>query len=445
VNEKLNAIVEWNPNALDEARALDEYFATEKTVKGPLHGIPVTIKEMAGVKGFKQTSGAPALKDFTPVGDSTVAARLKAAGAIVLGTTNNMELGLAFDSDNHLYGRTKNPYDLNRTAGGSSGGEGAIIAAGGSPLGIGTDLGGSIRVPSHFCGIVGLKPTQNSVSLFHHGALGVEMLTGFLPSMINTGPMARYVSDIELALEIISGADFEDPFCHALPYKRPAESPLPKRVAYFTTDNLIPAVHPSVQQAVRTVAELLANEGVQVTEAMPAEFPSSSDMMFRAFAIDGAIGAKTVLSMGQKPPTPPVARLLADIDSKSLVLDTREQLTQLQSVITSFRKKMLAFFKDYDALILPPCAHPACLPVDVCSDESGQHNVIAAFRFTYAWNVASLPSLVVGAVGTGTEDFEGLPVGVQIVFPPFHEPTAFAIARLLEEKIPSVRSLRPLL
>ncbi|HLJ65692.1 MAG TPA: amidase, partial [Stellaceae bacterium] len=163
VNPKLNAIVAIDPERVRaDAKAADAALAGSG-IKGPLHGVPVTIKDTFDVAGLKATSGTLGRAHHVPSSDATVVTRLKAAGAIILGKTNVPEFAAAYESDNLVYGRTNNPYDLGRTAGGSTGGDAAIIAASGAPLGIGTDAGGSIRVPAHFCGLAGLKPTSGRV------------------------------------------------------------------------------------------------------------------------------------------------------------------------------------------------------------------------------------------------------------------------------------------
>ena len=168
VNAKLNAIVVLcRRSALEEARRADE--AVERGEKlGPLHGVPITIKDAYEMSGVVSTGGTLGRKDFVPDRDATVVARLRQAGAIVLGKTNLPEISMGFESSNLVYGRAKNPYDTGRTPGGSSGGEAAIIAAGGSPLGVGSDAGGSIRWPAHCCGIAGLKPTTGRIPTGHH-------------------------------------------------------------------------------------------------------------------------------------------------------------------------------------------------------------------------------------------------------------------------------------
>src|SRR2546425_5503678 len=217
VNPQLNAIVQLTAEAaLAQAREADAAQARGE-IKGPLHGVPITIKDSFDTEGVISTAGTKGRASYVPQQDATAVARMRAAGAILLGKTNLPELSLAYESDNLVYGRTNNPYDLSRTPGGSSGGEGAIIAAGGSPLGLGNDAGGSIRIPVHFCGIAGIKPTSGRVPR-----------TGNFPGpggafdMIwQPGPMARFVEDLSLALPIIAGVDGRDPSIVPVPLGDP--------------------------------------------------------------------------------------------------------------------------------------------------------------------------------------------------------------------------------
>lgn len=204
VNPKLNAIVELTAErALSEAREADKALARGEA-KGPLHGVPMTVKDSIDTKGVRTTDGTRGYANRVAQGDASTVARMKAAGAILLGKTNLAEAAMAAETDNLVFGRTNNPYNLDRCAAGSSGGEGAIIAAGGSPIGLGSDAGGSIRLPAAFNGIAGLKPTLGQVPLSGHVPMeGVGM--GLDVAAI--GPMARYVEDLELVLPIIAGPD----------------------------------------------------------------------------------------------------------------------------------------------------------------------------------------------------------------------------------------------
>jgi len=207
VNPKLNAVVqEVGDSAREQAREADAAVA-RGDLKGPLHGVPMTIKDTLDTAGVVSTAGTQGRATFVPAEDATAVARMRSAGAILLGKTNVPELALAPETDNVVYGCTNNPYDLSRSPGGSSGGEASIIAAGGSPLGLGSDCGGSIRAPAHFCGLAGIKPTTGRVSRTGH----FPPVDGLMNRLWQVGPIARFVEDLTLALPVIAGVDWRDP------------------------------------------------------------------------------------------------------------------------------------------------------------------------------------------------------------------------------------------
>ena len=208
INPALNAVVQLVPEqARKQAQAADTALAKGELL-GPLHGVPFTVKDSFDTAGIISTGGTLGRKDFMPQQDATAIARLQAAGAIILGKTNTPELTMAGETDNLIYGRTNNPYDTDLSPTGSSGGSAAIVAAGGSPLDIGSDVGGSIRVPAHVCGIAGIKPNWGRVPRTGH-ILDYRM--GALEAMQQVGPMARYVEDLILTLPIMAGSDGIDP------------------------------------------------------------------------------------------------------------------------------------------------------------------------------------------------------------------------------------------
>ena len=266
VNPKLNAIVQLTAEtALEQARESDAALARGE-IKGPLHGIPITIKDSLDTAGVITTGGTKGRSSYVPKQDATVVARLRSAGAILLGKTNIPEICLAPETDNLVYGRTNNPYDLSRTPGGSSGGEAAIIAAGGSPLGIGTDIFGSIRLPCHWCGIAGIKPTSGRVP--RTGDI-LAFSVGALDSWAQIGPLARYVEDLALTLPIIAGVDWRDPAIVPMPLGDPQMVELKSlRCAFYTDNGLVPASS-EVADAVVAAAGALADVGASVQEACP--------------------------------------------------------------------------------------------------------------------------------------------------------------------------------
>ena len=207
VNARLNAVVQFTAEAaLAAARDADAALARGE-IKGPLHGVPMTIKDSLDTAGIVSTGGTKGRAAFIPSADAPVVARLKQAGAILLGKTNTPELTLSFNTTNLSSGPTRNPYDHTRSPGGSSGGAAAIVAAGGVPFDIGSDYAGSIRVPSHFCGVAGIKPTSGRVPRTGHWPGS----GGLFQSFTQLGPIARRVEDLELVLRVISGPDGDDP------------------------------------------------------------------------------------------------------------------------------------------------------------------------------------------------------------------------------------------
>lgn len=205
----LNAVVQRAPDALAAADSADEALARGQPI-GPLHGVPCTIKDNIDVAGLPTSIGTVGRANFVPPHDSTLVARLRAAGAIVLGKTNMPDLGLAAETDNLVYGRTNNPYDLARTPGGSSGGEAAIVAAGGSPFGIGNDSAGSLRIPAHWCGVAALKPTTGRVPKTTGDPAAPVFGTGIVNSLWQSGPVARSVEDLGPILAVMAGPDQTD-------------------------------------------------------------------------------------------------------------------------------------------------------------------------------------------------------------------------------------------
>src|SRR5690606_27612481 len=256
VNAALNAVVQLAADsATARAREADAALARGESW-GPLHGVPMTIKDSLDTAGVISTGGTLGRRDFVPENDATVVARLRDAGAILLGKTNTPELTLSFETDNLIYGRTSNPYDLTRSPGGSSGGAAAIIAAGGTPFDIGSDYAGSIRLPAHFCGIAGIKPSAGRVPrtgpIFPFG--------GVQDSYQQVGPMARYVDDLILLLPLIMGPDFVDPGVVPQPYGDPRSLELSTLRVSFHTDNGVMTPDPAVREAVEAAARALEPE-----------------------------------------------------------------------------------------------------------------------------------------------------------------------------------------
>jgi len=417
VNSKLNAVVQLTAEAaLAQAREADAALARGDT-KGPLHGVPITIKDMIETAGVICTSGTKGRASFIPKQDATVVARLRAAGAILLGKTNVPELGIAAESDNLVYGRTNNPYDLSRTPGGSSGGEGAIIAAGGSPLGLGSDAEGSIRIPSHFCGIAGIKPNTGRVPRTGH----FPGPGGGLDTLWQVGPMARFVEDLILTLPIIAGPDGHDVGIMPVSLGDPKAVDLKSLRVAFHTDNGILSPTPETAEVVRKTAKVLSDTGMAVEEGRPKGIEQTYEIIAGILAPDGGIGFQRFLHMiGTNEVHPLTQRFLELV--RPYAISTTEFLNFLFRW-DMFRRTMLSFMEKYDVIICPVNAYPA-LPHGVTLDL----DKLPAISYTQTYNLTGWP----GAVVRGGTSPEGLPIGVQVVARPWREDVALTVAQHIE-------------
>ena len=285
LNPKLNAFVQVDAEgARRQARAAEDAVARNERM-GPLHGVPVSIKSSIEVKGMRCEAGSKLRAGFVAAQDAPLVSRLRKAGAIILGNTNTPELLMAWETDNLLYGRTNNPWDLSRTPGGSSGGEAAAIAAGCSAGGVGSDGGGSIRVPAHFSGMCGLKPTPGRIPATGHfpTSVGPFALLGVV------GPMARTVADLKVLFEVMQGPDDGDPSAAPVPVRWPGRDDLKKlRISYFEDDGRTP-VTPETRAAVRTAAEALKCAGFEVEPFRPEGLEPARQLWWQFFGIAGGM------------------------------------------------------------------------------------------------------------------------------------------------------------
>ena len=262
LNPVLNAIVDFDAErVLSQARALD----ASKAPRGVLHGLPVTIKSSISVAGYRCEIGSTIHRGDVPKEDAPVVARLRAAGALILGTTNCPEFLMAYETDNVLHGRTRNPWDLERSPGGSSGGESAAIAACMSAAGLGSDSGGSVRLPAHFTGICSLKPTPGRVPGRGH----LPPCVGPFSVLGAIGPMARTIEDVSLLFEAVSGRDVLDPISAPVAMRRPEFSQLREQtIGYFEDDGLVP-VTAETRQAIQDSVRVLRGAGFRVEPFRP--------------------------------------------------------------------------------------------------------------------------------------------------------------------------------
>ncbi|MFI5311964.1 MAG: amidase, partial [Gemmatimonadales bacterium] len=380
-----------------------------KDRRGLLHGVPVTIKDSLDTAGIISTGGTKGRAAFVPAEDATVVKRLRAAGAIVMGKTNTPDLTLAFETTNLVYGRTNNPFDVTRTPGGSSGGAAAIIAAGGSPLDIGSDTGGSIRVPSHFCGIAGHKPTAGRVPRTGH-IIGAE---GAVESLTHIGPLARRVDDLALALSIIHGPDGVDPHIPAVPLGDHHNVTVRRlRVGHFTN---LGTLRPTAETgaAVEGALKIFEKAGCRLHTI---EIPGGDDLypMYTALMWnDGGASVARILERWGTKESPLFDRI------KAATTDSSADVTARLERWDRWRTQMLHLFADYDIIVCPVYVGPA-----------PAHGTFArpSAAYTQLFDLTGWPSTVVRA-GTSPE---GLPIGVQCVAHPWREDLSLAAAKHLE-------------
>jgi fatty acid amide hydrolase len=468
VNPALNAVV---VPLFEEARAHAEAADARRArgeVLGPLHGVPFTVKECFDVKGAPSTLGLSDRVGHTAREDSPLVARLRAAGAILLGKTNLSLLLHGLESDNAVYGRTNNPYDLGRSSGGSSGGEAAILAAGGSALGLGSDVGGSIRVPAHCCGIHGLKPTSGRLNMLGSG----DQQRGQEAVLDQAGPMARHVADLRLAMTVLTSGE-QGVNALAVPpvaWRDPARVSLQGlRVGFYTEDGFIDSA-PAVARAVREAAVALRERGAEVIELPPPDVARAISLYLGLLGADGGATKRRLLGAGTRDPNLSRVILLGRLPEWSrrllAVLAARAGQRRLAHAMrawgersvdaywrlidarNAYRAAFLARLdtERIDALLCPPYPLPA-----VPHGDSARLGPVNGHALLF--NLMGLPAGVVAAtrVRSGEESMRsvgrdrsehvarrievgsaGLPIGVQVAARPWREDVVLAVMEALE-------------
>jgi amidase len=388
-----------------------------------LHGLPVTVKSSIATAGFKCEVGSLLNKGEVPREDAVVVNRLRAAGALILGTTNCPEFLMAYETDNLLHGRTANPWDLDRTPGGSSGGESAAIAAGMSALGLGSDSGGSVRVPAHFTGICSLKPTPGRIP----GA-------GHLPSCIGPfsvlgaiGPMARTMDDVTLAFRTLSGQDPHDPISPPIVMRSPSLNDLRAyAIGFFEDDDLTP-VTPETRAAVQAAAQALREAGFRVEPFRPRTLEQLRKLWWKFFVQCGAMFYGPAIACKRAKLSPIFSEFLQI--AESLPPLTATELLNAWAELDVLRAKTLEELSAHPVLLCPVASIPAFRHGErEWTIEGRAVEYLDAVRHTQWFNTLAAPAAVV-PVGRSPE---GLPIGVQIVARPFQDEVALAIAAIVD-------------
>ena len=439
-DDKINAIcVRDFECGLEAARAADTARARGET--GPLLGIPLTVKESYNVAGLPTTWGFPPQKDFVPPEDALSISRVKAAGGVIIGKTN-VPVGLAdWQSYNEIYGTTNNPFDLGRTPGGSSGGSAAALAAGYGPLSLGTDIGGSLRVPAFHCGVYAHKPTYNMVPMRGHTPPPFPPLP-LDRDMAVIGPMARSAADLSLLLDVMAGPDpLEAGVGYRLALPPPRHNQLKSfRVLVIDSDPILP-VNKEIRDAIEKLAGSLARSGVSVSRQSPLlpNFAETSRLYMRMLmSFLGAFLAPDVIAGAQERAAKltPEDRSLAAERLRGMTLSHRAWLLD-DGARARLRAQWRELFKNFDALICPVMPTPA-FPHDHSPEQETRRINIDGKDYAYpdqlAWpGIATLPGLPATAIPIGLSP-QGLPVGVQIVGPWLEDRTPLRLAELIERE-----------
>ncbi|HUX05534.1 MAG TPA: amidase [Acidimicrobiales bacterium] len=427
VNDQLNAIVELRRDEVLASADVADAATKDGTTLGPLHGVPLTVKTNIDVAGYATTEGAEALKDFMATEDAPSVERMRAAGAVVLARTNMPDLGLRVNTESSLYGVTHNPWRHGLTAGGSSGGEAASIASGMSPIGLGNDIGGSLRNPAYACGITSIKPSRGRVPQGNPSAV-VEMALNS-QIMLAEGVLARHVGDVRLGLQAVMGAHRGDPQSIDAPL---VGRPVARRVA-LVPHPLGGDTHPDIVEGVRIAGRALEAAGYQVDEIEPpmvfesylawAELMVSTLSVTREF-IDPLMGAG--------------GRRFLDLTAGAFPEATADSLYYMHQNRFRVERAWRAFMTDYPLVVgptwtQPPFAHG----FDIIDDVSAM-KVVETYRFVLPANVLGLPAV---SVPTGVAN--GLPTGAQVIGPLFREDLCLDAAEAIEASVGVLTPIDP--
>lgn len=439
-NASLNAIVHvFGEEAKAEARKADADLAKGK-IRGPLHGVPITIKDAYAISGKAMTWGNPAMKDDVQETDSIPVSRFREAGAILIGQTNMPLLGDDWQTFNELHGVTNNPWDLERTPGGSSGGCAAAVAAGMSYLSLGGDLGGSIRVPAHFCGVFGHRPSRGIVPIMDVNPNSLS--TPPIPEweMAVAGPLARSAQDLKIALAVIGG--FSPPRNVALQWRmpRPRKRNLRDyRIGYVTDDTFCPVV-PEIREVYEEVVEALRSQGVNMIEGWPEGFDLRRNYLtWQYLTFSGLMtgGSYEQYARGHRPPGEETYFDVLEKASRGNFYEYKKKHHQRLIIQEVWR----TYFKSYDAFLLPP----AFIPAFFHDPTLRKSNLIRTSVGPRTYGHLNVWPSVSGLSGNPSTTFPvgstagGLPVGLEILGPTLEDATPIDLADKLSDLLGGFR------
>lgn len=421
LNPVLNALVDFDPDRVrEQARALE----TQEGPRGPLHGLPVTVKSSIATAGYRCEIGSLIHRGNVPEEDATVVARLRQAGALLLGTTNCPEFLMAYETDNLLNGRTNNPWNVDYSPGGSSGGESAAIAACMSAGGLGSDSGGSVRQPAHFTGICSLKPTPGRVPGRGH----LPPCVGPFSVLGAIGPMARSIEDLTLLFDVLSGPDAGDPASAPVALRTPSLADLrTQTIGYFEDDGLV-GVTPETRAAVQDAVRALCYAGFHLEPFRPQTLELLRKLWWKFFVQCGAMFYEPTIR-GKEGMLSPIFREFLGFAEAAGPLSASE-LLDAWAELDLLRGRTLREMETTPILLCPVASVPAF--------KHGQRSWIIdgakvdyldAMRHTQWFNALAAPAAVV-PVGQSPE---GLPIGVQVIARPWQDEDALAVAGVIDQ------------
>ena len=420
LNPRLNAFADFDA---ERVRAQAAQMDASPQSRGPLFGLPVTVKSSIATAGYKCEIGSLLNKGDVPREDAVVVARLRAAGALILGTTNCPEFLMAYETDNLVHGRTSNPWDLDRTPGGSSGGESAAIAAGMSAAGLGSDSGGSVRLPAHFTGICSLKPTPGRIP----GAGHMPPCVGPFSTLGAIGPMARTIDDVLLLFRTLSGHDPNDPNSPPIAPRTPKIEELRTRPIGFFEDDALAPVTAETRAAIQSAAQALRDAGFRVEPFRPRTLEQLRKLWTKFFVQCGAMFYEPAIR-GKREQLSPIFAAFLGI-AESLPPLSAAELLNAWAELDLLRARTLEELRGYPVLLCPVASIPAWRHGERAWTIDGQQvEYLDAVRHTQWFNVLAAPAAVV-PVGRSPE---GLPIGVQIVARPFEDEIALGVAGIVD-------------
>lgn len=439
-NPKINAIVvDLSESALEAARAADAALAKGQ-LRGPFHGVPITIKETYGIAGVATTAGAPELKDYKPIEDANVVQRMRHAGAVILGKTNVPYMAMDLQSYNELYGTTNNPWDVSRTPGGSTGGGAAALAAGLTFLSVGSDIGGSIRTPSHFCGVYGHKPTLNVISDRGHVPPPPDPVPYPPDDLSVAGPLARNAADLTAAMDVLGGTDGEMATAYrwTMPPARGARLK-DYRVRYVIDDPMCPVV-PEAKRVLQRAVDALRKAGVQMEEGWPEGIEPAKQVETYLFLLLATLPPQAggVPAPAEAPEAPPGRVNLL----RALAKAARENHREVQ---VAYRERGAAkrawaeFFKTHDIFLMPvdflpafPHDHSGTVATRTLNTSLGPRPYL---ELLYWIGIPTMTGNPATAAPVGRTRGANLPVGIQVMGPYLEDATPIHFAGLMADVV----------